>query len=61
MDFVGDEDATRYALEVAFREHDLETRRAGVAQAALPSSRIARVFLRELAARGWKLKTDQCP
>jgi hypothetical protein len=61
MDFVGDEDATRYALEVALREHDRETQADGVVRESLPSARIARVFFGELNARGWKLaKDDVC-
>jgi len=59
MDFIGDEDAVRYALEVAFRKHDEDTRLAGVAQDSLPSADVARVFARELAERGWKLVKDQ--
>lgn len=61
MDFVGDEDATRYALQVALRGHDSEARPAGVPPDALPSAKIARLFLAELSARGWKLaKEDVC-
>jgi len=61
MDFVGNEDATRYALEVSLREHDRETAAAGVVRDSLPSAHIARVFLAELKARGWKLtKDDVC-
>jgi len=61
MDFVGDEDATRSALQVALREHDWETRAAGVPRDALPSANVARMFVTELRARGWKLtKDDVC-
>ena len=61
MDFVGDEDATRYALEIALREHDRETQTAGVARESLPSANVARLFLAELSERGWKVaKEDVC-
>ena len=56
MDFIGDEDAVRYALEVAFQAHFDEARAAGVDKFSLPSSNIARVFVRELAERGWEIR-----
>lgn len=59
MDFVGDEDATRYALEVALREHDRETHGAGIPRDALPSANAARAFVTELRARGWKLTKEE--
>ena len=59
MDFVGDEDSTRYALQVAFQEHDRRTRECGVAQDSLPDAGVARVFLEELKRRGWVLGPDQ--
>jgi len=56
MDFVGDEDSTRYALEVAFQAHFDEARAAGADKFSLPSTNIARVFLEELKKRGWALE-----
>lgn len=58
MDFVGDEDATRYALEIALREHAHETLVANALFHSLPSAGVARVFIRELAERGWRLRKD---
>lgn len=61
MDFIGNEDATRYALEVAFRAHFDEARAAGVDKFSLPSAAIARLFLQDLEARGWKLRKVSRP
>ena len=56
MDFIGDEDATRHALDVAFREHERKTREGYVPLNSLPAADIARVFIDELSTRGWKLE-----
>ena len=61
MDFVGDEDATRYALELAFEEHMRVTEAAGVPLDALPDAGVARVFMAELARRGWAIKKAELP
>jgi hypothetical protein len=61
MDFVGDEDATRYALEKAFAQHMEDTYAARVPYRSLPSAGIARVFLEELTARGWTISKADAP
>lgn len=61
MDFIGDEDATRYALERAFEEQRTETRAACVPDDALPSANIARAFAAELGARGWEIRKSTDP
>ena len=59
MDFVGDEDAVRYALKVAVREHEKKTRECGVPLDSLPDAGIARTFLAELNARGWRVSKTE--
>ncbi len=59
MDFVGDEDAIRYALEVAIREH--ESSGVLVPLDSLPAANVARVFLAELDRRGWIIRLERKP
>lgn len=54
MDLVGNEDAVRYALERAMRVHTKE----GGSPDWLPSSNVAREFLKELEERGWALEKE---
>jgi NADPH-dependent 2,4-dienoyl-CoA reductase/sulfur reductase-like enzyme len=49
MDFVGDEDAVRYALQHIL--YELEPHGIG----SLPSAAVAREFMKELEARGWRV------